>query len=419
MSGLLAGVRVLDVSNFVSGPLCGYMLAQLGAEVIKIEEPQAGDPSRRLGSDPALSVDMMGSAYLATNSGKRSVALNLKSGEGADIFKRLVRQSTVVLENFRPGVMARLGLGYEQLRSVNPKLVYCAISGFGQNGPLCEYPAFDQIIQGMSGLMSVTGTQDTGPLRTGVPISDTIAGLTAAMAIAAAVHRLHREGIGSMVDVAMLDSLIGAMGWTVSNYLIAGAVPRPMGNDNFTSSPSGTFAAADGMLNIAINTEQQYQRLLKALNRPELALDPRFATRESRKQYRHAMNAAVEESLRHRTVSDWTEVMAREGVPSGAVLSVQEALSLPQLEHRKLVQRFESALPGPRDLQVLRAGFHVDGEAVGVSSPPVVLGADTLDVLMAAGLSAEEIHELGKRGVIVTAMNGKNASDNDVKPKSA
>ncbi|MEC8915993.1 MAG: CoA transferase, partial [Pseudomonadota bacterium] len=240
MSSPLTGYRVLDLTNVLAGPFCCHQLAHLGAEVIKVERPQGGDLARQLGADPDLNRELMGVSFLAQNAGKRSVALDLKQPDDRDAFLELVATADVVVENFRPGVMERLGLGFETLRQANPELVYCAISGFGQDGPLANYPAYDQIIQGMAGVMSITGAPENAPYRVGYPLADTVGGLTAAMAINAALAERPRKA--HFVDISMLESVLATMGWAVSNLLVAGKPPQPLGNDNVTASPSGTFA---------------------------------------------------------------------------------------------------------------------------------------------------------------------------------
>src|SRR6185436_4665847 len=225
MAGLLAGTRVLDMTNVLAGPFCCYQLALLGAEVIKVETPGTGDLARQLGADPELNRRGMGASFLAQNAGKRSITLNLKHVKARETFTRLVKTSDVMVENFRPGVMDRLELGYERLKDIKPNLIYCAISGFGQDGPLRLNPAYDQIIQGLSGVMSVTGDAQSAPLRVGYPVADTMGGITAAYAISAALFRRERTGEGEFIDVSMLESTLVAMGWVVSNWLIAGVRP--------------------------------------------------------------------------------------------------------------------------------------------------------------------------------------------------
>ncbi|HEY5754312.1 MAG TPA: CoA transferase, partial [Steroidobacter sp.] len=289
MTAVLAGIRVIDITNVLAGPFCSYQLMLSGAEVIKVEVPGSGDLARQLGADAELSRRLMGASFLAQNGGKKSLTVNLKVEAGKEIFRRLVKNADVLVENFRPGVMERLGLGYKALASINPKLVYCAISGFGQDGPMSDAPAYDQIVQGMSGAMSITGDATTAPIRAGYPVSDSIGGITAAFAISSALVGRERSGKGRFIDVSLLDSTIAAMGWVVSNYLIAGKQPEPMGNDNFTAAPSGTFMTGNGLLNIAANTEEQFVALAKLIERPDLLQDPRFLTRELRLRNREML----------------------------------------------------------------------------------------------------------------------------------
>src|SRR5262249_18084073 len=239
MSRPLRNVRVLDLTNVLAGPFCCHQLAHLGADVIKVETPGTGDLARQLGADAELNRTFMGVSFLAQNAGKRSITVNLKRPRGKEVFRRLAGSAAVVAEIFRPGVMEPLGLGYAALRAEQPKLVYCAISGFGQDGPLRDLPAYDQIVQGMSGMMSITGAPETAPYRVGYPVADTIGGMTAAFAIAAALASRDRSE-GCFIDVSMLEAAIATMGWAVSNHLIAGRAPTPMGNENVTASPSGT-----------------------------------------------------------------------------------------------------------------------------------------------------------------------------------
>ena len=312
MAGLLAGLRVLDLTNVLAGPFCCYQLAQLGAEVIKVETPGTGDLARQLGADPELNRRGMGASFLAQNAGKRSITLNLKHTKAREAFTRLVKTSDVVVENFRPGVMDRLELGYERLKGIKPDLIYCAISGFGQDGPLRLNPAYDQIIQGLSGVMSVTGDAQSAPLRVGYPVADTMGGITAAYAISAALFRRERTGEGEFIDVSMLESTLVAMGWVVSNWLIAGVRPQALGNENMTASPSGTFRTGEGLLNIAANQQQQFETLCKLIGRPELASDPRFAGREDRKRHRFELNQEIEQALAARSAAEWSSADERQ-----------------------------------------------------------------------------------------------------------
>src|ERR1700681_2499152 len=319
----LHGVRVLDVPTVLAGPFCSFQLVLLGPEVIKIEHPENGDLARRLGADTKENAGLMGISFVAVNAGKQSVTINLKSPEGKQIFKELAAISHVVIENFR------LGLDYPVLAKVNPRLVYCAISGFGQDGPLAMRPAYDQVIQGISGVMNVTGDAQTAPLRVGYPICDTMGGITAAMAICAALVDSQTTGHGRRIDVSMLDSTLASMGWVVSNYLNTGVEPIPMGNENFTAAPSVAFRTANGLLNIAANEDAQYEKLCDVIGRPELKTDARFAERETRRRNRAAINKEIAPELMKRSAAEWEQVLIGAGVPAGRVLSVPEILSHP------------------------------------------------------------------------------------------
>src|SRR5262249_6272879 len=303
-----------------------YQLAQLGAEVIKVEVPGSGDLARQLGADAGLNRAHMGASFLAQNAGKRSLTLNLKAAKGREVFRRLVASSRVGVENFRPGVMERLGLGYAALKEVRRDLIYCAISGFGQDGPLKFNPAYDQIIQGLSGVMSVTGDKQSAPLRVGYPVADTMGGITAAYAIAAALFRRERSGQGEVIDVSMLEAALVAMGWAVSNWLIAGVASQPMGNENMTASPSGTFRTGDGPLNIAANKQEQFETLCRLIDRDDLVMDPRFAKRDDRKVNRAELAREIEQALAARPAREWSRLLNASGVPAGEVLDVPAVL---------------------------------------------------------------------------------------------
>lgn len=401
MSRPLDGIRVLDLTNVLAGPFCCHQLAHMGADVIKVEVPGSGDLARQLGADPALNERHMGVSFLAQNAGKRSLTLNLKKPEGKELFRELVRGAAVLVENFRPGVMERLEIGYETLCADNPGLVYCAISGFGQSGPMRELPAYDQIVQGLSGVMDITGAPDSGPYRVGYPVADTVGGMTAAFAIAAALagRRGDREG-GCYIDVAMLEAVIATMGWAVSNFLVAGRVPGRMGNDNPAASPSGAFRTGDGLLNIAANEQEQFEALCRVVGLPELVADPRFTERQGRLDRREALKGLLEQALAAASAKTWADRLAGAGVPAGCVHSVPEILDHPQVRDRGLVACFEAAPGVDRDVRVVRTGFKVDGETPRVDSPPPRLGEHTEAILTELGRSPADIERLRRAGVI-------------------
>ncbi len=395
----LRGVRVLDLTNVLAGPFACHQLAHLGADVLKVEALDGGDLARELGADPALNAAGMGASFLAQNAGKRSLALNLKTPGGQAVLQRLVARSHVLVENFRPGVMQRLGLDYAALLPHNPRLVYCAISGFGQHGPLRDLPAYDQIIQGMAGVMAVTGSPGSAPLRVGYPVADTIGGLTAALAVSAALADRTRTG-GVFIDVSMLDAVIATMGWAVSNLLVAGREAQPMGNDNVTASPSGTFATADGLLNIAANQQAQFEALARVIGRPELATDPRYARRQDRLTHRAALKTEIEAALAAHGSAHWWPLLTAAGVPAGPVQTVAQALAHPQVAGRGLVARFEQVPGVGRPVSVLRTGFQLDGQPLAVDHPPPRLGEHTQAVLAELGYGDDEIQALRKQGAL-------------------
>ena len=393
----LSGIRVLDLTNVLAGPFCCHQLVHFGADVIKVEAAGRGDLARNLGLDPELNAKGMGVSFLAQNAGKKSVTVNLKHEDGKALFRDLVATADVLVENFRPGVMERLDLGYDALKAIKPDLIYCAISGFGQDGPWVHRPAYDQIIQGASGVMSITGDANSAPLRAGYPLADTIGGMTAAFAISAALNASPR---GSFIDVSMLESVMATMGWVVSNHLIAGMDPTPQGNENPTSAPSGTFETAKGALNIAANKDEQWVLLTDHLGLSDLQKNPNYATREDRKTNRLALKAELETALRAKPARDWAKELNRIGVPAGAVLTVPEVLSMPQIADRGFLADFEDVPGVGRDIRLVRTGVKLDHKAPSVDAPPPKLGQDNYNIYGALGRSADEIDQLKKDGAI-------------------
>lgn len=314
---LLENVRVVDLTNVLSGPFATMHLALLGAEVIKVENPSGGDLARKLGNVPGLNQQLMGTSFLAQNANKKSLTLNLKLAEAKEIFRKLVEGADVLVENFRPGVMERLGFSYEKLSALNPRLIYCAISGFGQTGPDAFKPAYDQIIQGLSGVMAINGDERLNPLRCGFPLCDTVGGLNAAFAVMAALYYREKSGKGQFIDVSLLDSIMPLMGWVAANLLIGNQQPLLLGNDNFTAAPSGTFVTKDGYINIAANQQKQWEDLVDALGVPELKTDPRFQERDTRKANRRLLTPLLEAKLRENNTAHWVDLLNDRGIPSG------------------------------------------------------------------------------------------------------
>jgi crotonobetainyl-CoA:carnitine CoA-transferase CaiB-like acyl-CoA transferase len=395
---ILSGIRVLDLTNVLSGPFCTLHLAQLGAEVIKIENPKGGDLARKLGNSKELSKQLMGTSFLAQNANKKSITLNLKEEKAKEIFRKLAEKADVVVENFRPKVMDRLGLGYNDLNKINPKIIYCAISGFGSDGPDAMKPAYDQIIQGLSGVMAINGDERLNPLRCGFPVCDTVGGLNAAFAVVSALFHRERSGEGQFIDVALLDSIMPLMGWVAANLLIGGQKPVLMGNDNFTAAPSGTFVTKDGYINIAANEQAQWESLCDILGLTELKTNPKFQERDARKQNRKELTPIIEDKLKQNTTEFWVTALNEKGVPSGAILELGDALTAKQVNHRNTIKTIEEKSIGEIKIFNMTAKFSkTPGD---ITSAPPKLSANTNEILTELGFTNTEIDKLKTDGII-------------------
>ena len=395
---LLEGIRVLDLTNVLSGPFATLHLALLGANVIKIENPDGGDLARKLGNVPEYNKKLLGTSFMAQNSNKRSLTLNLKAEEGKEIFRKLVKTADVVVENFRPGVMARLGFSYEELCKINPGIIYCAISGFGQSGPDAFKPAYDQIIQGLSGVMAVNGDERLNPLRAGFPVCDTVGGMNAAFAIMAALFYRERTGEGQFIDIALLDSIMPLMGWVAANLLIGGEQPVLLGNDNFTAAPSGMFKTRDGYINIAANQQQQWEDLADELGLPGLKADPRFQERDTRKGNRFVLTPLLEAKLTQDTTAHWVELLNARGSPSGDVLGLEAALASAQAKHRQVIADVDQ--PGIGNIKLFNMTAKFSKTPAQIEMPPPRLSENTRDILGELGYGDEEMKALKEKSVI-------------------
>jgi crotonobetainyl-CoA:carnitine CoA-transferase CaiB-like acyl-CoA transferase len=395
---LLENIRVVDLTNVLSGPFATLHLALLGAEVIKIEVPDGGDLARKLGNVPKLNKELMGTSFLAQNANKKSLTLNLKVAEAKEVFRKLLETADVVVENFRPGVMTRLGFGYEDIAKINPRVVYCAISGFGQTGPDAHKPAYDQIIQGLSGAMDVNGDERLHPLRAGFPVCDTVGGLNAAFAIMAALYYREKTGEGQFIDIALLDSIMPLMGWVAANLLIGGKDPVPMGNDNFTAAPSGAFRTKDGYINIAANQQKQWEDLADAVGLPDLKTDPRFQERDTRKANRKLLTPILEEKLTQNTTVYWVDLLNEKGIPSGDIVGLGKALTSEQIKHRQTITEINEPQIGSIKIFNLSAKF--SKTPASIDAPPPRLSANTEDILTQLGYTKEEQKALREKMAI-------------------
>jgi crotonobetainyl-CoA:carnitine CoA-transferase CaiB-like acyl-CoA transferase len=395
----LSGVRVLECASVIAGPYSSYMLTLLGAETIKIERPGQGDWMRGQGGDAALVAAGMGSTFLSCNAGKRSVALNLKDPRGLAIARQIAAGVDVMIENWRPGTAARLGVGFPDIKAVNPRIVYCSISGFGQDGPMSPRPAYDHIIQAVSGIMAVTGTPETAPSRTGPPLVDYMTGLSAAVAILAALRERDRTGEAQLIDVGMLDCAVAGMGSIVSAHVNGGIAAAPIGNAAASGAPSsGLFQTRSSPLSVVANTEAQFAAFCRALGRPDLLADPRFEVPAARKRNQQVLRDIIARTMAERPAIEWETRFAREGVPAGAVRSVPELLEEEQVAARDLFRPLRLA-GQDREASFPTAGFKLNGDRVAPERAPPPLGADNERVLEELGYDAEQRRALRRDGV--------------------
>lgn len=390
----LSGFRILDLTRIISGPFCTSLLADMGAEVIKIETPGEGDPVRAQG----VIRDGLSWYFANYNRNKKSVTLDLYSEEGKAVLRRLIAECDVIVENYRPGVMQKMGLGDEALKALKPDIIHCSINGFGTTGPYRDRPAFDFIAQAMSGFMSLNGAESQPPMRAGPPISDLVAGMNGALGIVAALLRRERTGQGDSVSVSLLGSMIGLLSFQASNYFADGRLPARTGNDHGIASPYGLFETADGQVAIAPSNDVVYHKLLDALELSELRADPRFATNADRMRNRAAITEAIQTRTRQHTSAHWIERLNRFGVPCGQVLNLQEVFEDPQVQDQRMA--IDVPHGGHGDVRML--GFPIkfaQAEARPVQPAPA-LGADTRDVLLEFGFAQDDIVGLQERGVI-------------------
>lgn len=396
---MLNGVRVLDLSRVMAGPWATQLLADLGAEVVKVEKPGSGDDTRHWGPPHATAADGTAFAayYLAANRGKRSVAIDMTRPEGQELIRGLAAISDVFVENFKAGTLARYGLDYESLRLVNPRLVYCSITGFGQTGPMRAEPGYDYMIQAMGGLMSVTGEPGGEPMRVGVPFADLLTGMYASNAILAALYRRTLTSEGAWLDLALLDVQVAALSIQAMNYLASGTVPCCIGNAHPNIVPYQLFHTADRPLVVAVGNDRQFTIFAQVIGMPELAHDPRFQTNSARVQHRDALVPLLAERFRTQTAEAWQQALKAAHIPCGPVLNIDQTLSLEQVRERGGVRAYANGITG------LGGPIHMDGQERGLTSPlpPPALGEHTGEILSALlNRPAAEIDALRAAGVI-------------------
>ena len=386
MRGPLTDIKVIDLSRFRAGPTCARQLADWGADVIKVEQP-GGDEGDHEGFD-----------FLELHRNKRSITIDLKKEKGVEILKKLVADADVLVENYRPQVKQRLGISYDHLKDLNPRLIYCSISGFGQRGPYKDRPGYDQIVQGMSGIMSVTGFEETGPIRVGSPVGDLSAGLYAAQGVLLAIIEREKSGQGQVVETSLLEALMGMLGFQAARYLVTGQVPPPVGNHHPLSAPMGVYQAGDGALNIAVGTEDMWGKFCRATGLEELPDDPRFASRGKRIKNRPELNDIINKRLAEKGRMEWVEILNEAGVPCGPIYNLEEAFNDPNTRQLGLVAEVDHPTVGK--YSVLGLPAKLSRTPGGVHSPAPLAGQHTEDILKEADYSLDEIAELRAQGIV-------------------
>lgn len=393
--GALRGVRVLDLSRVLAGPYCTMILGDLGAEVIKVEAPGGSDETRSWGPPHAGGESAY---YLSVNRNKRAITVDLKHPEGQQIVHRLLRNTDVLVANFKVGTLERMGLAPNRLLEQYPQLIVAEITGFGQTGPMKHLPGYDFIVQALSGMMSITGTEESGPLKVGVAIMDLLTGLYAAVGILAALQERQSSGRGQVLDLSLLDAGLAALINVASNYLIAGQVGRRMGNAHPNIVPYQSFRAADGEMVVAVGNDRQFARLAAIMGKPEWAADPRFATNSQRLRHREVLIPLLQEVFLTRPVSWWMEQLQREGIPCAPIQDVSQALSMPQTAAREMVVQMPH--PTAQKIRLVGSPLKLSRTPVQYRYPPPLAGEHTAEVLSELGYSREQIEELGRQGII-------------------
>jgi crotonobetainyl-CoA:carnitine CoA-transferase CaiB-like acyl-CoA transferase len=381
----LAGITIIDLTRYLAGPFCTQILGDYGAEVLKIEP--VVDARAEMGGYRGKDTYF----FMSTNRSKKSVQIDLKQPTGRDVLLRLAERADVVIDNFRPGVMEAMGLGHETLAARNPRIITCSVSGFGASGPMRDVPGFDQIAQGFSGLMSVTGTDESGPLRVGIAICDLLGGIFAAQGILLALQARHRSGRGQRVETSLLEAIVSVLSWSAGIYFDTGRTPGPAGNHHPLSAPHGVHMAADRPFNIGCGNDAMWRMLVEVIGRPNLKDDQRFDSLGHRIKNRAALTAEINRALSAHPAAHWIELLNRSGIPSGPILTIEEMFNHPQTAAREMLLRLAHPVHG--EIKTTGLGVKLSETPGRVSRPPL-LGEHTAEVLAAYGFSASELDRL-------------------------
>ena len=397
MPEALEGVRVLDCSQILAGPFCSMLLADMGADVIKIEKPNGGDDTRRMG--PPF-IDTESAAFLAMNRNKRSIVLNFKEQSGVQAMKTLVKDADIVIENYRTGTMARLGLGYEDLKNINPGIIYCSISGFGRTGPYANRGGFDLVAQGMSGLMSITGVPNSPPVKVGVPIADMNAGMFATYGILTAYINKLRTKKGQYLEISLMEAAIAYTVWESAGYFATGDIAEPLGSSHRNSAPYQALKTKDGHINVGAPNQSNWERFANAIERSDLIARNEFKDNASRLVNRKSLETELELTLTTKTSSKWLEVLEKSGVPAGPILNVSEVWNDPQVEARNMKVTLDHPTAGKiTNIGLAAKLYSTPGR---ITKPAPLLGEHTREILVDAGYSKKNIEDLIDSGAAVT-----------------